>query len=524
MRAPLWIASAALATSLAAWLLVPAATGFTTTGSILGLTQRDFRIFNNFTAATANDNVTPDAQFPGYDGAEMAIWKASIEWGSELHGNGNGDPSQAGGLGSGGANFDPSFQGNATGVGGTNDNIHSQLNTNGNGVLAFCETPTTDGWRIRYHQDPQWNDGPTTAIGFNGMDLQGVACHEYGHAIGLGHTNVAGSTMTPAVSGNATADRSIGTDDINGVRAVYGVKLASKPRITGVAVNGNQITISGQNFSGSNNEVWFTQAAAGGNGNPIKLTGINSSAGQITVTVPGTAGKGDVLVRNSGTGNANLSNAWPLDVTGGGGNQPPAILALVPNIVGAVAPDGQVLQIQGFNLSNVNALSVDGIALAPGDFQVVNDTLITASLPLMTQLGFVPVSLTSPAGNGIAQLFVLANDPPVVDLKDSDPFQLLNAFGATVRIGSVPGEVVVLASSFSDQPSLLPGIVNLGIGNGFLDLIQQNTKLIPASGWVQVSFPLGVPPGTRIYVQAISFDLVSLPVTSSNVQTSVVAF
>jgi len=89
-------------------LVLPSRTeAFSVIGGSLGLTQRDYRVFDNFTDATANDNVTPDANFPGYVGVELAIWKADLEWGSRLHGTGNGDPHQVGGLGSGGANFDP---------------------------------------------------------------------------------------------------------------------------------------------------------------------------------------------------------------------------------------------------------------------------------------------------------------------------------------------------------------------------------------------------------------------------------
>ena len=79
-------------------------------GGQLGLAQRDFRIFDNFLDTQANDNTTPHLQFPGYAGAEMAIWKACVEWGSTLHGDGSGDPHQPSDLGSGNANFDPSFQ------------------------------------------------------------------------------------------------------------------------------------------------------------------------------------------------------------------------------------------------------------------------------------------------------------------------------------------------------------------------------------------------------------------------------
>jgi hypothetical protein len=91
------------------------------------------------------------------------------------------------------------------------------------------------------------------------------------------------------------------------------VKSASKPTISSISVSGGSVTINGSNFSATNNEVWFTQAATGGTGTPIKVTGVTSGGSSITVAIPGTAGPGDVLVRNNGTANSNLSDAWPFD-------------------------------------------------------------------------------------------------------------------------------------------------------------------------------------------------------------------
>jgi hypothetical protein len=48
-------------------------------------------------------------------------------------------------------------------------------------------------------------------------------CHEYGHALGLGHSGSGSATMFPAGSLGQTSIRSIATDDINGVQCVYGV-------------------------------------------------------------------------------------------------------------------------------------------------------------------------------------------------------------------------------------------------------------------------------------------------------------
>ncbi|MCB9916740.1 MAG: matrixin family metalloprotease [Planctomycetes bacterium] len=306
-----------LALGLGALLLVPAkdAGAYSLIGGSLSQSQRDFRIYNNFTDSQANNNNTPDPMFPGYQGAVMAIWKASVEWGSELHGDGTGDPHQNGSLGSGGANFDPSFQGLATSEGSTNNNIHSELAGSSGGVLAYTETPISDGWRIKYYSGWTWDDGPGTNVGGN-VDLQGVACHEYGHALGLGHSTTSGATMYPSISGSGVTQRSISSDDIAGIQAVYGVKSANKPRITGVVITGSSMTITGANFSNNSNQVWFTQAGSGGSGTPIKVTNLSSSAGgtQITCSIPGTAGPGDVLVRNSGTANDDLSNAWPTDL------------------------------------------------------------------------------------------------------------------------------------------------------------------------------------------------------------------
>lgn len=303
-----------VALGAAAGLLIPAKSdAYTLLGGALNTTQRDFRIFDNFTDAVSNDNVTPDANFPGYTGVELAIWKACTEWGSQLHaGSGNGDAHQNGGLGSGGANFDAVMQGNATSQGGTNSNQFSELAGSDGGTLAFCESPISDGWRIRFYSTWTWNDGPGTSI--TGIDIQGVATHEYGHALGLDHTNINGSTMLPGVFGNGVNSRSIGPDDIDGVQAIYGVVSATKPRINGISFSGGLLTLHGFNFDLVSNDVWFTPNTPGGSDVPVQVTGLPSNGSQITLAIPGTAGSGDVFVKLAGTQGVTLSNGWPIDV------------------------------------------------------------------------------------------------------------------------------------------------------------------------------------------------------------------
>jgi len=282
-------------------------------GYVRPITQRDVLVYDNFTMASANNNTNPDANWPGYTGVELAIWKGCAEWASELHGgDGKGDPTQL--VGSGGANFDITWQGNTTIVGGITNNINSMIGGSSGGVLAFTYNQP-GGYQIRYYQGWAWQDGPGAV--FSGVDVQGVACHEYGHALGLGHTNVGGATMYPSISGAGTGARSIQADDIAGLQARYGAKSPTKPSITGISLAGGNITITGVNFSPTNNQVWFTQAGTAFSGNPIKVNGVTSNGTSITVVIPAAAGPGDVLVRNDGGSHANLSNAWPVDPASG---------------------------------------------------------------------------------------------------------------------------------------------------------------------------------------------------------------
>ena len=390
----------------AALLLAPArpSEAFSKIGGSLGETQRDVRVFDNFLDAAADDNIVANTQFPGWLGLELAIWKAVIEWGSLLHGDGTGDIN-GNTLGSGGANFDAMWSGNADGIGSGNGNVASSLaNCGGGGTLAFCETPISDGWRIRFCDEWSWNDGPGN-IGLT-FDIQGVMCHEYGHALGLGHSASGSATMAPSVSQGSTATRSITSDDSAGIQCVYGVASATKPIITATVGNSGAgtVTIHGSQFGATGNEVWFTNEFVTDDAlaDPIvKVTGVSSSGGGtvITVSVPAAAGPGDVIVNKSGVGNSTVSNAFPTDLVGTFGSPPvppPTLTNVSPSTIDALIPGtAETITLTGTNLDGVTSVLLDNVAIPASRWTIVNPTTITLDMPQASSLGFHELGISN---------------------------------------------------------------------------------------------------------------------------------
>ena len=87
------------------------------------------------------------------------------------------------------------------------------------GVLAHAFFPSNGG-SIR--GDTHFDDAEGWTIAVppgGGIDLVTVAAHEFGHALGLNHTNVAGAIMQPFYGGPR---RFLGDDDILGIQSLYG--------------------------------------------------------------------------------------------------------------------------------------------------------------------------------------------------------------------------------------------------------------------------------------------------------------
>jgi hypothetical protein len=498
---------------------------FSRLGSNLSVNERDVRVFDNFSDASANDNTTPASQFPGETGAELAIWKGIVEWGSQAHGNGSGDTTQAT-LGNGGANFDAFWSGKSTAPGGSSNNVVSKINTCSSGVLAYCEAPFSTGWRIRFCDSWVWNDGPASITGSH-YDLQGVMTHEYGHALGLGHSTVGGTTMWPSVSSGSTATRSIEADDIAGVQAIYGVKSATKPTITATVASAGTLTIHGTNFSPTGNTVWFRPAATttATLADPrIQVAGIASNGILITVAIPATAGPGDVIVRNATGGHASVSNAFPTDLVGTFGNPPlvfqPSLAALSPAVVESLVPGTQrTLTLSGSGLASVRELLLDGVALTPGTWFIESDATITVDLP-QTSLGQHELAIALDMPVAALAFEVVPPVAPRLELADGDAGVLVpRGQDLRVRLAGTPGSRQILLVSTSAQPST-NALVTLGLGAGFQELLVVGSHVIPAESWLEISLrnlPDPGPTGQAWFAQAVEFGS-TRPLPSSNLQ------
>jgi len=511
-----------------ALLILPArdSHAFSRLGSNLSVNERDVRVFDNFVDVTANDNTAAAAQFPGQTGAELAVWKGVVEWGSQAHGNGTGDTTQAT-LGNGGANFDAFWAGKTSAPGGSSNNVVSRINTCSSGVLAYCEAPFQSGWRIRFCESWVWNDGPG-AISGGQYDLQGVMTHEYGHALGLGHSTVSGTTMWPSVGSGSTATRSIEADDIAGVQAIYGVKSATKPTITATVASAGTLTIHGTNFSPTGNTVWFRSAAnttATLDDPRILVTGVASNGVRLTVAIPATAGPGDVIVRNATAGHPSVSNAFPTDLVGTFGNPPmvaqPSLTAVLPARVESLVPGtARTLTLEGSYLLGVEALTLDGVELAPGSWFIEDDTTITLDLP-QTGLGRHALALVPAAPEAVLEFEVVPPAAPRLELASGDTGVLVpRADGLRVRLAGTPGTRLALVVSTSANPSTNARVA-LGLGDGFRQLTLVGLHVVPAESWLEIpvsNLPDPGPTGQAWFAQALELGPLG-PLPVSNLQS-----
>ncbi|MFO0980474.1 MAG: hypothetical protein U1E76_01810 [Planctomycetota bacterium] len=372
--------------------------------------QRDFRLWNNFADPSANNNGTPDSNYPGTLGASMSFWKAGDVWNSNK---------------GGGKNFDFDWETDLpTSTGSSTDNICSALDSGGGcsgGVLAYT-IPGEHGWTMRFCDSWTWDDGPGVPPGTR-FDIQGVAAHELGHSLGLQHPDF-GNEGGPPCNGSCSTNptmcafvcdtgydaRTLQQDDKDGLGAIYGTKPGNKPAISsldGSFTVGQVLNIHGSNFAATGNSVKFTANTTQNTGSiPGVVSNLNSQNGGtlIQVTIPNAALTGNVLVWITSV--PVLSNPFPIEVTGGG--SPPVINSVSPSNVQAFL--GGTVTISGSFFTGATKITVQGVDHT--DFTLVDDSTITFSDYTALALGATTATVTTSFGTSNNGNFTYVEDDP----------------------------------------------------------------------------------------------------------------
>ena len=125
-----------------------------------------------------------------------------------------------------GANFSFAFAGYSTQTTNTNDGINLIMFRNASSGSAIATTYTWFSGTALIDADMVfWDAGFQFFTGTsgcaNGFYIEDVATHEFGHALGLGHSTVASATMYPSISTCSQQSRTLDPDDIAAVLSLY---------------------------------------------------------------------------------------------------------------------------------------------------------------------------------------------------------------------------------------------------------------------------------------------------------------
>lgn len=133
------------------------------------------------------------------------------------------------------ASFSFTYAGESTQTTTTNDGVNLVLFRNASSGSAIATTYWwSSGNRILDADIVFWDGAYRFFTGSSGCSagfyVEDVATHEFGHALGLGHSQTPTATMYATTSSCNANNRTLDADDIAGVRALYPPSGSAPPR------------------------------------------------------------------------------------------------------------------------------------------------------------------------------------------------------------------------------------------------------------------------------------------------------
>jgi hypothetical protein len=141
------------------------------------------------------------------------------------------------------ANFSFSYGGASTQTSNTNDGVNLVLFRNASSGSAIATTywwangtGIIDADIVFWDAAFRFFAGSTGCA--SGFYIEDIAAHEFGHALGLGHSAAPNATMLPSTSSCNMRNRTLDADDIAGVQALYPPRSAPPIAPTGLRLIG----------------------------------------------------------------------------------------------------------------------------------------------------------------------------------------------------------------------------------------------------------------------------------------------
>lgn len=140
---------------------------------------------------------------------------------------------------------------------------------------------------VHFDDDETWTMNERPPFSEQPIDLVTVAAHEIGHALGLGHSNVACALMTAMYTGS---HRYLSQDDIDGIQSIYGNRTVIRNAISGCTGDTyliNNLPVGASVFWSSSNTSITTvvnnnnQGIVSWTGGQVGIVGITA-----TITLP----------------------------------------------------------------------------------------------------------------------------------------------------------------------------------------------------------------------------------------------